>query len=391
MWLKNFWQNPINRLYAFSVFKHAAFFSAVLVPFFTDWGGISLFQVQLLQSWFSIWVFILEVPTGALADRLGRKHSISIGSFIIGLAVLVYGSIPNFYIFLLAEFIFAVGYAFVSGADQALLYDTLKSRGEEDNSKSAMGKYDALYLVGMTVASALGGLIAARWGLNAPQFATAIPMFIAAAIGYTIPEPKIHSDSQQKHYLTIVKDGLSVIKKNAVVRSLAIDSVLVASAAYFVVWFYQPVMMNLGIPIAIYGLVHAGLLLSEIAVSTNFSFLERFMGKGKDYLKNSAILVTLSFMLMALYPSILSLTIFVIIGGGIGYTRATYITALAQKHIESRIRSTTLSSIGMIRRFSLIFLNPLIGALATRSLYLAIFVVGILPILSLLIKNEESK
>lgn len=235
MWLKHYWQNPINRLYLYSIFKHAAFFSAVLVPFFTDWGGISLFQVQLLQSWFSIWVFLLEVPTGALADRLGRKHSISIGSFIIGLAVLVYGSIPNFYIFLLAEFIFAVGYAFVSGADQALLYDTLKSRGEEDKSKSVMGKYDALYLVGMTIASALGGLIAARWGLNAPQLATAIPMFIAAAIGYTIPEPKIHSDSQQKQYLNIVKDGLSVIKKNAVVRSLAIDSVLFASAAYFVV------------------------------------------------------------------------------------------------------------------------------------------------------------
>jgi MFS family permease len=333
---------------------------------------------------------VLEVPTGALADRIGRKHSIAIGSFIIGLAVLVYGSIPNFYIFLLAELVFAVGYAFVSGADQALLYDTLKSRGEEDKSKSVMGKYDALYLVGMTIASALGGLIAARWGLNAPQLATAIPMFIAAAIGYTIPEPKTHSDSQQKQYLAIVKDGLSVIKKNAVVRSLAIDSVLVASAAYFVVWFYQPVMMKLGIPIAIYGLVHAGLLLAEILVSTNFSFLERFMGKGNDYLKNSAILVTLSFIFMALMPNVWSLALFVVVGGGIGYTRATYITALAQKHIESRIRSTTLSSIGMIRRFSLIFLNPLIGALATHSLYLAIFVVGILPLLSLLIKSEET-
>lgn len=389
MWLKHYWQNPINRLYLFSIFKHAAFFSAVLVPFFTEWGGISLFQVQLLQSWFSVWVFLLEVPTGALADRVGRKHSIAIGSFIIGLAVLVYGSIPNFYIFLLAEFIFAIGYAFVSGADQALLYDTLKSRGEEDKSKSVMGKYDALYLTGMTIASAVGGLIAARWGLNAPQLATAIPMFIAAAVGYTIPEPKIHSDSQQAKYLTIVKDGLSVIKKNSVVRSLAIDSVLVASAAYFVVWFYQPVMMKLGVPIAFYGLVHAGLLLSEILVSTNFSFLELFMGKGNDYLKNSAILVTISFMLMAIFPSIWTLSIFVVIGGGIGYTRATYITALAQKHIDSRIRSTTLSSIGMIRRFSLIFLNPLIGAIATNSLYLAIFIVGLLPTISLFIKSEE--
>lgn len=390
MWLKNFWSNPISRLYLFAFFKHAAFFSAVLVPFFTDWGGITLFQVQILQSWFSIWVFLLEVPTGALADHLGRKHSLVLGSLIIGIAVVVYGSLPNFYVFLLAELIFAVGYAFVSGADQALLYDTLKERGEESKSKSVMGKYDATYLSGMTLASALGGFIAARWGLNAPQYATAIPMFIAALIAYTIPEPKIHSDSQKPSYLETVRAGLSVIKKKPVVKSLAVDSVLVASAAYFVVWFYQPVMMQLGVPISLYGFVHAGLLLAEILVSTNFNLLERVLGVGNAYLKNSAILVTLSFILLAVYPNHYTLAIFILIGGGIGYTRAIYITALAQKHIASSIRSTTMSSIGMIRRFSLIFLNPVIGALAINSLYLAIFVVGLLPVLSLFIKNEES-
>jgi MFS family permease len=390
MWLRKFWNDPINRLYAFALFKHAAFFSAVLVPFFTEWGGISLFQVQLLQSWFSIWVFVLEVPTGALADRIGRKHSISLGSLIIAIAVIVYGLVPNFYIFLLAELIFAIGYAFVSGADQALLFDTLKVSGRESESKKVMGRYDATYLIGMTIASATGSLIASKWGLNAPQFATAIPMLIAAAVGYSIPEPKIHSDSQQKRYLQIVKGGLSVIKKNSVVRSLAIDSVLVASAAYFVVWFYQPVMMKLGIPIAIYGLVHSVLLLSEIVVSSNFPLFERLLGEGEKYLKSSAILVTLSFALMAIMPSMYTLAIFVIIGGGIGYTRAIYITALAQTHIDSDIRATTLSSIGMLRRLALVVLNPVIGAIATNSLYLAIFVVGLLPLLSLLIKSEET-
>lgn len=376
-------------MYAFALFKHAAFFSAVLVPFFTEWGGLTLFQVQLLQSWFSIWVFLLEVPTGALADHLGRKKSIALGSLTIAIAVLVYGSIPNFYIFLLAEFIFAIGYAFVSGADQALLYDTLKARGEEEKSKQVMGTYDAIYLAGMTLASALGGLIAARWGLNAPQLATAIPMLLAALIGLSIPEPKSHSDSQQPSYGQIVRQGLSVIKRNATVRSLAIDSVLVASAAYFVVWFYQPVMMKMGIPIAIYGLVHAGLLLSEIAVSTNFPMLERLLGKGGAYLKSSAVLVTLSFVFMALVPNYLTLALFIVIGGGIGYTRATYITAMAQKHIDSRIRSTTLSSIGMIRRLSLFILNPVIGGLATYSLNIAILVIGLLPLISLFIKNED--
>ena len=60
--------STISRYYAFVFFKDLAFFSAVLVPFFTDWGGINLTQVQILQSWFMFWMFILEIPTGAVAD-----------------------------------------------------------------------------------------------------------------------------------------------------------------------------------------------------------------------------------------------------------------------------------------------------------------------------------
>ena len=102
MTLSKWWADPINKNYLYAFFKNFAFFSAVLVPFFTDWGHISIFQVQILQSWFAIWVFILEVPTGAVADKIGRKHSLTLGSSLIALATIVYGSIPSFTIFLLA-------------------------------------------------------------------------------------------------------------------------------------------------------------------------------------------------------------------------------------------------------------------------------------------------
>jgi len=365
-----------------------AFFSAVLVPFFTDWGHITLFQVQLLQSWFSVWVFALEIPTGAVADKIGRKHSITLGSLIIGIATIVYGSIPSFSIFLLAEFLFALGYAFNSGADQALLYDTLKSQGREEESKKVLGRADSLMLVGMMIAAPIGSYLASRFGLNAPQYFTAIPMLLATTIAWSIPEPRIHSDSESKKYLDILKSGFVGIRHNKVIRTLALDSVVVASAAYFVVWFYQPMMTNLDIPIQYFGLAHAGLLLSEIIVSSNFSFFEKFLGVGKSYLRSSAILVSFVFIVAALFPHPLTLTLLILIGAGVGYTRATYVTALAQKHIDSRSRATTLSSIGMIRRLALVVLNPIIGYIATHSLIYALLVVSLLPLASLLIKEE---
>ena len=387
MKLSNWWADPINKNYVYAFFKNFAFFSAVLVPFFTDWGGISLLQVQILQSWFSIWVFILEVPTGAVADKIGRKHSLMLGSATIALATIIYGSFPSFTIFLIAELLFALGYALNSGADQALLYDTIKSQGREAESKKIMGRADAIMLSGMMIAAPIGSVISSYLGLNAPQYMTAIPMLIASALAWSIPEPKIHSDSQTTHYLDIIKQGFHEMRRNAIIKTLAFDSVVVSSAAYFVVWFYQPFMKDLGIPIIYFGLAHALLLLSEILVSSNFEFLEKFLGSGKAYLRNSALLVTSSFVLAAIYPSYLSLIILIMIGGGIGYTRATYISSIANKHIKSSHRATVLSSIGMIRRLALVPLNPIMGAVAVYSLPLAFVTISLFPLSSIFIKE----
>lgn len=377
-----------NYLYAF--FKDFAFFSAVLVPFFTDWGHITLFQVQLLQSWFSFWVFILEVPTGALADKLGRKHSIALGSLIVGLAVLLYGTFPSFTIFLLAESLFALGYAFTSGADQALLYDTLKSEGKESQSKLILGRANAIHMLGIAIAAPIGSYIAVKFGINAPMLMTSIPFLIAAAIGWTIPEPKIHSQSSESpRYLEIVRSGLGQLRRTPLLRALALDSVLVSSAAYFVVWFYQPLLREVGIPLSYFGYFHLILLLAEITVSSNFSLVEKFLGKDYTYLKSSAIITAASFLLVAAYPSLATILILVLLGGGIGFTRAIYITSIANKHIDSRHRATVLSLVGMFRRFTLVILNPVIGFLATRSLSLAVLVVGLLPLSALLMTGRE--
>ncbi|MFH2085423.1 MAG: MFS transporter [bacterium] len=388
MTLRKWWGDPINRNYLYAFFKNFAFFSAVLVPFFTDWGHISLFQAQLLQSWFSIWVFVLEIPTGAIADKIGRKHSLVMGAIMVAIATLIYGSIPSFYVFLLAEFLFAVGYALNSGADQALLYDTLKSQGREPESKKIMGRADAITLAGMMAAAPIGSLIAARWGLNAPQLMTAIPMVIAGALAWSIPEPKLHSELESRRYTDIIKHGFKEIRHNPIIRTLAFDSVVVSSAAYFVVWYYQPIMKNLSIPIIYFGLAHALLLFSEILVSSNFVTLEKILGKGKAYLKNSALLVTASLVFAAVFKHWTSLILLIIVGGGIGYTRATYISSIANKYIDSRSRATTLSSIGMLRRLVLVPLNPAIGAVATYSLPLALLIVSSFPLSSLLIKEE---
>lgn len=150
----------IPKYYAFVFFREFFFFSAVLVPFFTDWAGLSLFQMTLLQSWFAGWIFLLEVPTGAIADRFGRKSSLILSGLVVAIAALIYGSIPSFPVFLLAEFLFAVSFALLSGADEAFLFDSLKLLGKEKKAKHFFGKAESFRFTGIMIAAPIGSIVA---------------------------------------------------------------------------------------------------------------------------------------------------------------------------------------------------------------------------------------
>lgn len=144
-------QTTVGRFYALTFLLSLSFFSSVLVPFFTEWGHISRTQTQLLQSWFMLCIFILEIPTGAVADYLGRKYSIALGALSVTCAALLYGTIPDFRVFLFAEFLFALGVALQSEADTALVYDKLKEEGREEESKFIFGRAHAIRISGYLI------------------------------------------------------------------------------------------------------------------------------------------------------------------------------------------------------------------------------------------------
>lgn len=374
-------RSTIWRYYIFVFLNGFVLFSAVLVPFFTEWGGISLFQVQLIQSWFMLWVFLLEVPTGAVADHFGRKFSIALGAIIFSFALILYASIPSFIIFLIAEFILALAISLVSGADKALVYDLLKKAKREKDAKKIFGRSHAIMLVSMGIAAPIGSLLAQKFGLNVPVLLSAIPFFIASLVAWSIKEPKIRNKkSESKRYFDIAIKGFLFFYKHKELRVMALDAIIVSSATYFLFWFYQPLLQSINFPIFYFGVIQTMMISSEIIVSSNFTFFEKLLGSGKAYLKFSALITAITFLIVAIYPSIWTIILFIVIAGGFGVTRLELITVHMQKLIPSDQRATVLSSISMFRRLALVFINPIIGFIATFSLSSALFVVGLLPL-----------
>lgn len=121
--------------------------------------GLSMGQIVMLHMIFSAAVIALEVPTGAWADRLGRRPSMGLGALLMALASVGYFLAPGFGAIAVCEFLFAAGLTLTSGADSAYLYDQLQSVGRADEYLRREATASGAKYIGLGVAAAAGGLL----------------------------------------------------------------------------------------------------------------------------------------------------------------------------------------------------------------------------------------
>ena len=118
---------------AFRVFFNARWYYPVLSVLFLDFG-LTMEQYALLNVAWAAAIVGLEVPSGALADQIGRRRMVVLAAaiMVVELALLVFapsGSAWLFPIFLLNRMLSGAAEACASGADEALAYDSLVCEG----------------------------------------------------------------------------------------------------------------------------------------------------------------------------------------------------------------------------------------------------------------------
>lgn len=128
----------IRLFIAFRVFFNARFYYPVFTILFLDFG-LTIEQFALLNTVWAITIVCAEVPSGALADLLGRKNLIVTTSLlmVVELSLLAFVPLGNgtliFWAFLLNRILSGLAEAMASGADEAIAYDTLVDKGLEDD------------------------------------------------------------------------------------------------------------------------------------------------------------------------------------------------------------------------------------------------------------------
>ena len=177
-----------NGLFSFAL----AFFFVTYVPFLVE-KGMNLWQINVINSFFMLFIILAEMPTGSFADRFGRHHSITISCFLLMISFLIYYFSASFWLFILAEIVGAIGDTFLSGAAEAWLVDSLKIRDEFD-LKAKIFRQELVSKAIGTIIGCLSGAWLGNIDLSLPWLATAFFMLVAGLFSFIFIKENYHTD-----------------------------------------------------------------------------------------------------------------------------------------------------------------------------------------------------
>jgi MFS family permease len=353
--------------------------------------GLSLLQVNSIWSIIVITIFLTEVPTGVIADRIGRKRSIVMALFLQFLGELFYIFAPGYVAFVFIAILGGVGYSFLSGANEALIYDSLPTENRETSMKKAMGRIGTAYQLAFFVAPLLGGLVISELVLSKYLLGialTAASVFVAFLISLTLKEPPAPYFHQTARALQILKNGFAQVHGNRKIQWIAAVAILTGAFSATLVTFYQPYFVQFGVTTSLP--IGIALSLGGLAASLvlhNISVIECRLGRFGLFF--FSFLPGVLYLLLAIVPNVKGLFPVFILTYAFADAKNPLISAYQNEHIESASRATAISLINMIGKFYSAVVTLLLGWIADYSISATWAAIGALVIVATLLLRVD--
>jgi MFS family permease len=345
-------------------FLDGLYFTTIVTSLYAVHVGMGLSDVVLAQAIYSTTVFLMEIPTGIVADKFGKKASMILGftSGIVGVFIFLLNPMV---LTLFAMRVFqATGNALNSGAREALLYDITAPL--KLNFKKVWGSVLSISIFGQALTGVVAGITLAIWGAAAfvPLFIATNLMQLGAAVLTTfIPEGRTNTDevAQNKKAWVLLRESFSLFRRNTVLFALAAVGFLTVANEYFLYQTYGPFLSEHAVSLFWVGAVFTiGLLLNALIVRNVYRL--------EQYLTLEKILALINFTIAAAYLGLglihngTALVVATIILIGFANTEQPVVSDYANKQISSDIRATVLSGMSLITRLSKLALTFLVGA-----------------------------
>ena len=337
-------------------------------------------------------IVLFEIPSGAIADFLGRKTGLLLSAFSVAIAALTYSIIPNFFVFMLAETFWAFGSALMSGTHDAFLYFSLKSVGKEHNLPTTLGRTQTMRLIALTLSAPIGSIIAVLISYQFTMISLAFVYIGAFIVALTFREPKLtNTNYKQENYFKIIISGFKELRNNKKLRILAFDWIPINVLIFFMFWTYQVYLEAIYIPIIFFGFITSVMNITNAIFTILIPFLLKSSKNKKVFLITINLINGVAYILLGL-TNIIPIGIAIMLTiVAFGYTRYLIFIEGINTQIESENRATVLSTINMFGSLLRAIFYPIIGLLVEWSVFGVFIMTGIMIIFFTVFTRSKSE
>ena len=230
----------------------ASFIWGINTIFLLD-AGLSNAEAFAANAFFTAGMVIFEVPTGVVADTIGRRVSYLLGTVTLTASTLIYVALwqveAPFWAWALASMLLGLGFTFFSGAVEAWLVDALHATGFTGNLETVFGRGQMVSGVAMLTGSVAGGVIAQATSLGVPFVVRAgvlAVMFVVAFrlmhdVGFT-PEKGQRPIAEMRK---ITGDSIEYGWRVPAVKWLMLSSLFSGGVGIYAFYALQPYLLEL--------------------------------------------------------------------------------------------------------------------------------------------------
>ena len=353
----------IWKLYLIKISKWFMLFMPYVVPFYHS-NGLDMHQIMVLQAIYSVSIIALEIPSGYFADVIGRRRTLIIGVIMGAIGMGLYSISYGFMGFLIAELVLGFGQSFISGADSALLYDSLLDNKKDKDYIKYEGRMVSVGNVAEAAAGIAGGLLALI-SLRTNYYVQTGVALLAVPAAIMLMEPGKHKRLGVFNFRTIldvVADSLFINKE---LRTNIFLSAIIGSATLTMAWFAQPYFEFVELQLSLFGIMWTLLNLTVGFAAMLAYRVERKLGANLTVLL-LAIMIPAGYLALGHFSSIWALSIlffFYIVRGVATPVLKDYIHRLT----TSEVRATVLSVRNFIIRICFVLVGPAMGYLTDQT------------------------
>lgn len=318
---------------------------------------------------------LAEIPSGALADLLGRKRQLQLGLFIMGVGSLVQGFAQSYWYILAGMIMFTIGMALVSGSDDALVYDSLEAEGKAGLwDRIVARKFQIMHAV--TIASFLVGGLLYVLHFRLPFIMAGVGALAGLLIASTFKEVHQRADGfGVADYVRQNCDGMRYIFRRHM-RLYASMAIVVLGVGYaFDLGVIKPLILDrLGFTANAQAVINAVIGVVAILALTWLSWLRKFFGE-KRGLVLLALVMAIGFTVVSFPVGWIGLIAVAAIFVANGLVEP-WLNDVVQREALSSHRATALSTLALLQKLPYVVLAPLAGAYSSTG-ELSTYLLGI--------------